>query len=100
MFTLGVSAKEYEVISLLLLSQQSGASLQGMMRARNMTSKLLSAHKMSVLNKLGMNAHAVSLWRGLEVKMTLQQGIFTLPAWCEKGQSIVPSFRWTSQRKE
>ncbi|NIH31751.1 hypothetical protein [Hafnia paralvei] len=88
MFTLGVSAKEYEVISLLLLSQQSGASLQGMMRARNMTSKLLSAHKMSVLNKLGMNAHAVSLWRGLEVKMTLQQGIFTLPAWCEKGQSI------------
>ncbi|EKI3327486.1 hypothetical protein PEH87_005530 [Salmonella enterica] len=87
MFILGVSAKEYEVIS-LLLSQQSGVSIQGMMRARNITAKTLSAHKMSVLNKLGMNAHAVSLWRGLEVKALLQQGIFTLPAWCEKGQSI------------
>lgn len=92
MFILGVSAKEYEVIS-LLLSQQSGASLQGMMRTRHMTDKALSAHKLSVLNKLGMNAHAVSVWRGLEVKATLQQRIFTSPLWDEERLSMRTAFR-------
>ncbi|EJZ7017905.1 hypothetical protein OIP52_000589 [Salmonella enterica] len=86
MFTLDVSGREYEVIS-LLLSQQSGASLQGMMRARYITARILSTHKLSALNKLGMSYHAVSLWRGLEVKATLQQCIFTPPAWGEKEQS-------------
>lgn len=87
MFTLGVSAKEYEAIS-LLLSKQSGVSIQAMMRARNITAKTLSTHKLSVLNKLGMSYHAVSLWRGLEVKASLQQFFFTQPVWDEEGQSI------------
>ena len=86
MFILDVSAREYEVIS-LLLSQQSGASLQGMMRARYITARILSTHKLSALNKLGMSYHAVCLLRGLEVKATLQQCIFTPPAWGEKEQS-------------
>ncbi|EKI3327548.1 hypothetical protein PEH87_005597, partial [Salmonella enterica] len=87
MFTLGVSAKEYEAIS-LLLSKQSGVSIQAMMRARNITAKTLSTHKLSVLNKLGMSYHAVSLWRGLEVKASLQQFFFTQPVWDEEGLSM------------
>lgn len=76
MFAYGVTAKEYEVILLLLGNPQSG-SIQGMMRARHMHAKTLSTHKLSALKKLGMSYHAVSMCRGLKVKAELQQKRFT-----------------------